>query len=115
MEVLLAALDNTKVLFGSLAFASGLAAFLSSCAYFGAVTEDCDDIKKGASTVWKFSVKVLIVSSLLYCVPSVDDVWKVRVGLLKFQLASPENIEKGTKVIERIAGELECKYLGHCK
>lgn len=44
--------------------------------------------------------------------PSTEDIWKVRIGLIKFQLASPENIKKGTDEIAVIAKKLECKYLG---
>lgn len=44
--------------------------------------------------------------------PTIDDIWRVRIGLIKIQLASPENIQKGADVIERIGQKLECKYLG---
>lgn len=59
-----------------------------------------------------------LLCSFLICpfalIPSIEQVWKIRIGLIKFQLASPENIAKGAAVIERIGHKLECKYLG-CK
>lgn len=60
----------------------------------------------------KISAVVLLIVSPFAAIPSVDDLWKVRIGLIKLQLASPENIQKGSEVIERIGKKLECKYLG---
>lgn len=56
----------------------------------------------------------LILCLVLGCIPSVSEIWKVRIGLIKLQLSSPENIAKGVETIEHIGKKLECKYLG-CK
>lgn len=49
---------------------------------------------------------------LFSSIPSMDQVWKMRISLIKFHLASPENINKAGSEIERIAKKLECKYIG---
>ena len=48
----------------------------------------------------------------LVMTPSINDLYKIRLGLLKYELTSPENVSKGTAEIQRIAHKLECKYLG---
>jgi hypothetical protein len=52
---------------------------------------------------------------LLGCVPTVDDVWKTRIALVKYHLAAPENVQAATETIERLGKKLECKYLGGCE
>lgn len=52
---------------------------------------------------------------LLIClsiIPHPEQLWKVRISLIKYQLASPENIQQGAAAITEIAKKLECKYLG---
>lgn len=53
-----------------------------------------------------------MISIILACVPNSKDLWRVRIDLLKFGLASPENISKASGEIERIGHKLECKYVG---
>ncbi len=53
-----------------------------------------------------------IIFGLLACVPTMDDLWKVRIGIVKYRLASTENLTKASETIERIGLKLECKYLG---
>jgi hypothetical protein len=55
------------------------------------------------------------VCAVLACVPSVDDLWKTRIALIKFHLAAPENVQAATETIERLGKNLECKYLGGCE
>jgi hypothetical protein len=65
--------------------------------------------------MWRIVIQMspaFIFIFLLALIPSVDDLWKVRIGLIKLELASPENIQKSTDEITRIAKKLECKYLG---
>jgi len=50
--------------------------------------------------------------AVLTAIPDVDDLWRARIALLKLELASPENAQKGIEEIARIARKLECKYLG---
>lgn len=57
---------------------------------------------------WKF----IIVPILIAAIPNVHDLWKIRIDLVKFELASPENVQKGAEEIGRVAHNLECKYLG---
>lgn len=55
---------------------------------------------------------VLIPSAIVACIPDVNELWKVKIGLIKLNMASAENIAKGVEVIERVGRKLECKYLG---
>jgi len=63
-------------------------------------------------SIIKFVSGFIILSTLILAMPTVDNMFKVRLSLIKFQLASPENLNKGADEIERIAKKLECKYLG---
>ena len=66
----------------------------------------------GALQFLKVAALVTLLTLPVALFPSIDDVWKVRVGLLKLELASPENIKSGAEEISRIAKKLECKYFG---
>jgi hypothetical protein len=56
----------------------------------------------------------LIISAIIGCIPCADHLWKVRLSLIKLELASPENVKATTDHIDRIAKDLECKYLNDC-
>lgn len=111
-EILLAALINLKGVFCFSALVSGLTVLLSGVFFLMA-----KDLGKTRDQV--LSRKALKVSSLVFvpmmflsCIPTIDDLWKVRIGLIKLQLASPENITSAAETIERIGKKLECKYIG---
>lgn len=57
--------------------------------------------------LWALPVTVLLCS-----VPSLDDVWRLRVNLLKLEVASPENVAKLGGHVEEVVTALECKHLG---
>lgn len=57
-------------------------------------------------------IVIISISGIVGCFPSMEDLWKVRINLIKLELASPENVSKGVDEIGRIAERLECKYLG---
>lgn len=57
----------------------------------------------------------LCVAAPLAAMPKAEDLWSLRIALLKFHVAKPEHIEKGAAEISRIAKKLECKYLGGCE
>jgi len=63
----------------------------------------------------KYSIIIFCVCIPVHLAPTVDDLWKARIGLVKLYIASPQNLEKGTEEISRIAKKLECKYLGGCE
>lgn len=48
-------------------------------------------------------------------IPTMNDLWRVRIGLIKLELSSEENIQKAGDEIQRIGQRLECKYLGGCE
>jgi hypothetical protein len=60
----------------------------------------------------KRAVVALGCGAVLAAIPDVNDLWRARIALVKLELASPENVQKGTEEIARIARRLECKYLG---
>ena len=71
-----------------------------------------DEIKKAAWKWFYAGAASACFAFLLSTIPSVDDLWRVRIGMIKLHLASQENLEKGAEVIERIGHKLECKYIG---
>lgn len=67
---------------------------------------------KMGKLIFRRGILATVIFTILACIPTVDSIWKVRIGLIKLQLASPANVQKSANVIERIGHELECKYLG---
>lgn len=58
------------------------------------------------------NVGIVIVCLLpSFLIPSSKQLWEARINLIKFNLASKENITQTTETIERIGKKLECKYL----
>ena len=111
LEILWAWADNFGFGFFLIAMSCGTAAGL----LFAFSLEDL----KGKSCFFGLAgslgfFTVFVISAALAALPGPEKLWKVRIGLIKLQLASPENIQKGADVIERIGAKLECKYLG-CK
>ena len=64
----------------------------------------------------KYAVICVLITGPFYALPNMDDLWHVRINMLKFHAVSPANIEKfakhGMPHIERVAKKMECKYLG---
>jgi len=114
LDFVLALLQNFKCIAEAvlvIATVGGCAAlFFAGMESLGDGGESC----KKTLGVLKKVAPWLIPFVLIALVPSIDDIWKVRIGLIKLQLSSPENIAKGTEEITRIARKLECEYLG-CK
>jgi len=118
-EIILATLSNFKQIgvVASIILAAITTIILFHCFFELSppvfLTEDKKIQLKGRA---RFALMKLLpltfVVSLVICIPSIEDLWKVRIGLIKLELASPENIEKGADEIARIAKRLECKYLG---
>ena len=67
---------------------------------------------KMGKTLFKPAPILFILFSIIISIPSPNKLFKYRLGILKFQLASPENIKRSSVEIQRIAEKLECKYLG---
>ena len=67
------------------------------------------------NNVKKYIIILFTISSLtsLFSIKlSPEDLFKIRVSLIKYELIKPENINKGLNHIDRIVKKLECKYLG---
>ena len=62
--------------------------------------------------LFKKAVGATVILAALTAIPDVNDLWRARIALVKLELASTENVQKGTEEIARIARRLECKYLG---
>jgi hypothetical protein len=108
IDILLAFLMNIKTL---AIFVAVLGGFVMFC-FLMTCTEE--EFKPYLNKIkWRyFPIWVLFV--LISLTPSIKEIWEVRIALIKYQLASPENIAKSTEEISRIAKKLECEYLG-CK
>ncbi len=104
-ELLLAFLTNIKVLFTIAATVSGFSGAMCLLARF--IEED----KKFTPIALKF-IGAAFFLGIFACIPNADELWKVRIAMIKLELASPENIKDGVQVIEEIGKKLECKYLG---
>lgn len=113
LEILLATFGNMKDLFLLLAIICFVSLLGTVVYYLIAWSEDADEkTLKTCKSVLKIFLPLTVLLSFVCCLPSVEDLWKVRLGLLKLELANPANVQKGAEEISRIAKKLECKYLG---
>lgn len=109
VEFLLAMMGNLKIFFVLVATLS-LVGFLLTFPL--ADLTGCNATEKAAIR-WRFRlVWIGLATGLLGCLPSVNQLWEVRIAMVKFELASPENVGKTVDEIGRIGKKLECKYLG---
>lgn len=131
-EVILAVVMNAQKAAGFFCFISFVGFLIGSVFYFVNKThinrwcpkwekedENLDSSDRSAiaymmtgKMILKLAGATFLVVLPITIMPTVDDLWKVRIGLIKLNLASPENIQKGADVIERIGKKLECKYVG---
>lgn len=108
MEVLLAFLSNFSTL--ALILSIGLSIAAPFVWMFGEFKGN--DVQDRRAQALKKMLLALIILAFFACVPSINNLWTVRIGLIKLELASPENVKKASETIERIGQKLECKYLG---
>lgn len=106
LEILIALFENLRLLAGVITLVGGAVLFI------GGIVCVAEGVDKDMWRLYRKCVVGVIFASLIAVLPGVDDLWKVRIGLIKLQLSSPENIQKGADVIERLGKKLECKYLG---
>ena len=112
LELVLATLENVKHLVG---FGFGAAAFfclISWAMIAGASFSDRDERNAQEAKQRFFKVIKWAPILVITIIPSINDLWEIRISLIKYQLASPQNVQKGAEEIGRIAKKLECKYLG---
>jgi hypothetical protein len=109
VEIFLASASNFKWL-GTLFIVIFSAGFFVVAVTSGYQGDDDFQIVR-SKIIWP-GILIGFLGGAILSVPSIDDLWHVRIGLIKLQLASPENIQKGSDVIERLGHKLECKYLG---
>jgi len=106
IEFLVALWSNLKVL----CFILGGIGLI--CTGVVAVYRFGEDDDSGRPGWWRPIFVASIIALSLLVVPDIGDMWRARISLIKWQLASPENVQKATETIERIGKKLECKYLG---
>ena len=106
IEFLVALWSNLKVLcfiLGSIGFiCTGIVAMYR--------LSECDDSERPGW--WRPIFVASIVAFSLLVIPDIGDLWRARIALIKWNLASPANVQKTVETIERIGKKLECKYLG---
>jgi hypothetical protein len=93
----------------------GVAAAISLCGLFLVPMFMMDYENEVRFILKTYSKRIFIVWSILILgavMPTIDTLWKVRIGLIKYEMASHENITQGVETLERIGKKLECKYLG---
>lgn len=120
LEFLIAISSNLHAVMGVFSVLLGIATIVMIIASVVASAEaarysDSERSKAQAALLGKITKRVttiFVLTLVLAMIPDVDEIWKVRISLIKFQLASPQNLEKGTEAIERIGKVLECKYIG---
>ena len=74
----------------------------------------CVDDCYGRKIIKKLSIPYLIclfVSLLLSTAPTLDDVTKLKISMLKYEMVTPQNLQSSIDTINRIEKELENKYL----
>lgn len=112
MEILLATLGNLQFVFFIAAAILFSTLVITGISWLVAHGIDDDGVRK-SKRVFVRLIPFTIIAGLLACIPTMDDMWKVRIALIKYQLASPENVKAGVERINEIADGLECKYLGN--
>lgn len=114
-EILLAMLFNISSTLGFICLLSGIAMAIAIVATFICNNdEQLKDVYPSWRTARNYTALLFFFTFPFSQVPSIDQIWKLRIGLLKLELASPENLKSSLDAIERIGAKLECKYLG-CK
>lgn len=116
LELTLAMLANVKdaaVVFSIIGIVFGI--FLVAIVTFSSESEMNEKTRTKVQRGGKTLLVIGIVCLPFALVPTIDDLWKVRIGLIKLELSSEENIQKAATEIERLGKKLECKYLGGCE
>jgi hypothetical protein len=105
-------LVNLSIFFKCVVAIASIVLSVLALAYFECLADDHEKGKNLIIKRIKFTILLMCLSLPLACIPEPKDVWEMRISLIKFNLASPENIQKGADEIARIGKKLECKYLG---
>ena len=116
MTILVALWSSFHVLFAIALIIAGSTAAMLGTWWWAEADGACSEKDVARAATYKRLFKRAAIATVLFAVltaiPNVDDLWQARIALLKLELASPENVQKGTEEIARIARKLECKYLG---
>lgn len=110
LELMLAWATTIHGIFCILAWA-GVIAGVGAVVFYIIGGADSAEWKAGVPRFKQLAV-FTFVTMMLTTIPTIDDLWKVRVGLLKLELSSPENVKAAGGHLEEIVKALECKHLG---
>lgn len=112
IELILAFATNLKEVAIIVAIATGVV-YAAGTVFFTLLGEDIPEGEvKAIKPRLRFARNVCAACAIIACIPSVNDLWKVRIGLIKYHLASPDNVQKASEKILEIGHKLECKYIG---
>jgi hypothetical protein len=112
-EFTLAMMSNLKCLVILSAAVGGCAVFILTLLFVADF--DCSREPFGVRANRVHLGRVLIVTvvcAIIGCIPDMNDMWKVRIGLIKYEMASPKNVNAAAEEIVRLGHKLECKYIG---
>jgi len=102
---------TTYIVHRSAALAMCIATFILIGGAFTAFCfEECSK-KAGIVAIFTVAASLLITCSLIL-MPSHKRILKVKVERIINEAVNKQNITKGVETLERIAKNLECKYLG---
>lgn len=115
MAILFAILGNMQAVAGAIAVGAAIGLLCCAIAYFVTAHESDAGEKRIHEQCGRLARRVSFIlgaALVITLAPSANDLWRTRLALVKYELASSENVQKGAAEIARIASKLECKYLG---
>jgi hypothetical protein len=112
LEFILAALENVETMAAICFWLVGVVVLITAVMRAVALYDGDKSAVAACDGLLKRLVPIVLISGPICAIPNINHLWKIRIALIKYELASPANIEKGAEVIERIGEKLECKYLG---
>src|SRR5574340_30653 len=101
---------NLQRVFITAALTSALACVAGAIFLAGGYAEDDSNTKHTGNKILGIVIPIAIFTSMIASLPTAQDLWEARIALVKYELASPENVGAAKDQIERIAKGLECKY-----
>lgn len=110
-EFWLAVWNNVHVPMIIITVLAGLGVLAGLCALFGWMDAYDEGALKFAKRAISYCTAPFFAGLLLCFLPTSSDLWRVRIDMIKLQLASPENVQAGVEHIDQVAKALECKYL----
>lgn len=115
IETLLVLLENLQTIGLIAALALGIGLGLGTVPFVMYTVDGYEDDAAKFKKILSKIIPFFILSLFIAIIPRTDDLWRVRINLIKLSLASPENLTKAASELEKISKGLECKYLNACE